>query len=141
MLTGIAVGGIALFLTVFLTYWLALHQGFDGTTAGTAAFTAWITGHILLAFVSRSTHDPLSLIGIFTNRVMLLWAAGAFLFLGLALSVPLIGQRVGISGISPGNFVIIALIAVIFMAGFEVNKIVHSLMGAPSENRNSPERT
>ncbi|MDD1699384.1 MAG: HAD-IC family P-type ATPase, partial [Methanoregula sp.] len=141
MLTGIALGGIALFMTVFLTYWLALHQGFDGTSAGTAAFSAWILGHILLAFVSRSTHDPLYRIGIFTNRVMVLWAAGAFLFLGLALSVPLIGQRVGISGITIGNFMMIALIAVVFMAGFEVNKIVHSLVGAQSGNSNSPERT
>jgi Ca2+-transporting ATPase len=141
MLTGIALGGVALFMTVFLTYWLALHQGFDGTSAGTAAFSAWITGHILLAFVSRSMHDPLYRIGIFTNRVMVLWAAGAFVFLGLALSVPLIGQRVGISGITIGNFMIIALIAVVFMAGFEVNKIVHSLRGAPSGNRNSKERT
>ncbi|MCX6684910.1 MAG: cation-transporting P-type ATPase [Methanoregula sp.] len=127
MLSGIAVGGIALFLTVFLTYWLALHQGFDGTTAATAAFSAWITGHILLAFVSRSTHDPLYRIGILTNRVMVLWAAGAFLFLGLALSVPLIGQRVGVSAITPGNFMIIVLIAVVFMAGFEISKIVRSL--------------
>ena len=127
MLTGIAVGAVALFMTVFLTYWLAVHQGFDGTTAGTAAFSAWIIGHILLAFVSRSMHDPLYRIGIFTNRVMVLWAAGAFVFLGLALSVPLIGQRVGVSGITPENFMVIVLIAVVFMAGFEVSKIVRSL--------------
>jgi predicted transporter len=48
------------------------------------------------------------------------------LFLGLALSVPLIGQRVGVSGITPGNFMIIAFIAVVFMAGFEVRKIAQS---------------
>jgi Ca2+-transporting ATPase len=139
MLTGITLGGFALFMTVFLTYWLAVHRGFDGTTAGTAAFTAWITGHILLAFVSRSAHDPLYRIGIFTNRVMVLWAAGAFVFLGLALSVPLIGQRVGVSGITLGNYVIIALIAVVFMAGFEINKIAHSLTGTQSGNRKSPD--
>ncbi len=140
MLMGIALGAIALFMTVFLTYWLAVHQGFDGTTAGTAAFSAWIIGHILLAFVSRSMHDPLYRIGIFTNRVMVLWAAGAFVFLGLALSVPLIGQRVGVSNITPENFMVIILIAVVFMAGFEVSRIMRSLTGAKPGNRNSTER-
>ena len=78
---------------------------------------------------------------------MVLWAAEAFFFLGLALFVPLIGQRVGISSITAGNFMIIALIAVIFMAGFEVNKIVYSLVGAqlgievPRNERNGIQRT
>jgi Ca2+-transporting ATPase len=122
MLTGIALGGLALFITVFLTYWLALNGMIPAASAQTAAFTAWILGHVLLAFVSRSARDPLYRIGLFTNRVMLAWAAAAFVFLTLALSFPRVGQKIGIASISAGSIAIIAGIAIVCMAGFEAAK-------------------
>jgi Ca2+-transporting ATPase len=124
MLTGIAMGGLALFVTVFLTYWLALNQNIPLAEARTAAFTAWILGHVLLAFVSRSAHDPLYRVGLFTNRVMLLWGAGAFTFLVLTLTVPIVGQQIGIVSMSAGNVVIIAGIAFVCMGGFEAARII-----------------
>lgn len=124
MLTGIALGGLALFVTVFFTYWLALYQNLPLVTAQTAAFSAWILGHVLLAYVSRSAHDPLYRIGLFTNRVMLVWAAGACAFLALVLNVPLAGQQIGIVPIGAGSVAIIAGIAVVCMAGFELVKIM-----------------
>jgi Ca2+-transporting ATPase len=127
MLTGIALGALALFATVFLSYWLAIGQGVPPAAARTSAFAAWMIGHILLAFFSRSAHDPLYRIGIFTNRVMILWAAGALAFLALALSVPLIGQYVGIMPITIGRIVTIAAVALVCMAGFEAGKVARSL--------------
>jgi Ca2+-transporting ATPase len=124
MLSGIALGGLALFITVFLTYWLALSRGLSLDIARTSAFTAWILGHVLLAFVSRSARDPLYRIGLFTNRVMLVWAVGAFAFLALVLTVPLAGQQIGIVSISAASIAIIAGIAIVCMAGFELVKIV-----------------
>jgi Ca2+-transporting ATPase len=124
MLTGIALGGLALFVTVFLTYWLAISRGVPLDTARTGAFTAWILGHVLLAYVSRSAHDPLYRIGLFTNRVMLLWAAGAFAFLILVLMVPLAGQKIGIVSISAGSIALIAGTAIVCMGGFELVKII-----------------
>jgi Ca2+-transporting ATPase len=124
MLTGIAWGSIALFVTVFLTYWLALSRNMPLATARTAAFTAWIVGHVLLAFVSRSAQDPLYRIGLFTNRVMLVWAAGAFAFLALTLTFPIIGQQIGIVPIGAGSVAIITGIAIMCMAGFELVKII-----------------
>jgi Ca2+-transporting ATPase len=127
MLTGIALGALALFATVFLSYWLAIGQGVPPAAARTSAFAAWMIGHILLAFFSRSAHDPLYRIGIFTNRVMILWAVGALAFLALALSVPLIGQYVGIMPITIGRIVTIAAVALVCMAGFEAGKVARSL--------------
>jgi Ca2+-transporting ATPase len=124
MLTGIALGGLALFVTVFFTYWIALYQNLSLVTAQTAAFTAWILGHVLLAYVSRSAQDPLYRIGLFTNRVMLLWAAGACAFLALVLTVPLAGQQIGIVPIGAGSIAAIAGIAVVCMTGFELVKIM-----------------
>ncbi len=122
MLTMVAVGGAALFITVFGSYWLALSRGMPLIVAQTSAFTAWILGHILLAFVSRSAHDSVFSIGIVSNRVMLLWGAGAFLFLALALSFPVVGQRIGVTSISAGAIAVIVAIAIACMAGVEVAK-------------------
>ena len=88
MVRGIALGGIALWVAVFVPYWYALVLGISPGIAQTAAFSAWMIGHILLAFFSRSAHDPLSRIGVFTNHVMVLWAAGALAFLAVLLGVP-----------------------------------------------------
>ena len=118
----VAVGGAALFITVFRSYWLALSRGMPLIVAQTSAFTAWILGHILLAFVSRSAHDSVFSIGIVSNRVMLLWGAGAFLFLALALSFPVVGQRIGVTSISAGAIAVIVAIAIACMAGVEVAK-------------------
>ena len=124
MLTGIALGGLALFVAVFFPYWLALYQNVPLVTAQTMAFTAWILGHVLLAYVSRSAQDPLYRIGLFTNRVMLVWAAGAFAFLTVVLTVPIAGQQIGIVPIGAGSVAIIAGIAIVCMAGFEAAKII-----------------
>lgn len=122
MLAGIALGGAALWVAVFITYWSALYLGIPLAAAQTAAFSSWMIGHILLAFFSRSAHDPLYRTGVFSNRVMVLWAGGASAFLALLLTVPAIGQRFGITPISAGTVLVIAGFTLACMAGFELAK-------------------
>jgi Ca2+-transporting ATPase len=122
MLAGIALGGAALWGAVFIPYWSALYLGVSSGAAQTAAFSSWMIGHILLAFFSRSAHDPLYRTGVFSNRVMVLWATGAIVFLALLLTVHAIGQRFGITPISAGTVLVIAGFALACMAGFEVAK-------------------
>ena len=86
-------------------------------------------GHILLAFFSRSAHDPLYHIGVFSNRVMVLWAAGAATFLAFLLGVPAIGQRFGITPITAGTILMITGFALVCMAGFELAKILKKVKG------------
>jgi Ca2+-transporting ATPase len=124
MVTGIMLGGTALWVAVFVPYWYALDLGAPLAVAQTAAFSAWMIGHILLAFFSRSVHDPLYRIGIFTNRVMVIWAAGALLFLALLLEVPAAGERFGLTQVPAGTVLMVAGFAFICMAGFELVKIV-----------------
>jgi Ca2+-transporting ATPase len=124
MMMGIALGGAALWLAVFIPYWAASSLGIPLVAAQTAAFSSWMIGHILLAFFSRSAHDPLYRIGVFSNRIMLLWAAGALVFLALLLGVPSFGARFGITPVSAASLLIIAGFALACMAGFELAKIV-----------------
>jgi len=124
MIAGIALGGVALWVAVFVPYWTSFSLGIPLAAAQTAAFSSWMIGHILLAFFSRSAHDPLYRIGVFSNRVMVVWAAGATAFLALLLGVPAIGQRFGITRITGETILLIAGFALVCMAGFELAKIM-----------------
>ncbi|HMA05269.1 MAG TPA: cation-transporting P-type ATPase [Methanomicrobiales archaeon] len=124
MVTGIAAGGIALFVAVFATYGFALraapHQ------AQTYAFSAWMIGHVLLALFSRSAHDPMYRIGPFSNRVLLLWMAGALGFLAAAILIPPLGQHLNVVPVTGAGIVSVAIFVFLCMAGFEVAKIVRA---------------
>src|SRR5512136_405027 len=124
MVTGIMLGGAALWIAVFVPYWYALDRGASPGVAQTAAFSAWMIGHILLAFFSRSAHDPLYRIGFFTNRVMVLWAAGALAFLAILLEVPAAGERFGLTQVPAGTILVVAGFAFLCMAGFDLVKII-----------------
>jgi Ca2+-transporting ATPase len=123
MITWIGAGGLALLVSVFVPYWYSLYRGESVAVAQTAAFSAWLIGHVLLAFVSRSSTDPLHRVGLFSNRVMLLWGAGAIVFLALALAVPAFGDRLGLTGIGSGWLGLVILIAVLCMGVYELVKV------------------
>jgi Ca2+-transporting ATPase len=84
----IAVSGLSQFAAVMIPYGYALLRGWPLAEARTLAFSAWIVGHVLLAFVSRSEKEPLASLGIFSNKVIDLWAVAAFAFLLAATQVP-----------------------------------------------------
>jgi len=127
MVAGIGTRGIALLVTVFVPYWLALQQGATLAAAQTVAFSAWLIGHILVAFITRSTADPLSRIGLFSNRVMLLWAAGAIAFLALCLTVPDAGGRLGLVPVGVGSIGLAVGLGLLFSIGFELAKAGRAL--------------
>jgi Ca2+-transporting ATPase len=134
MVTGIATGGIALWAAVFLPYWFSLHGSIPAAMAQTYAFSAWMLGHVLLALFSRSAHDPLSRIGLSSNRVLLIWMAGALGFLAAALLVPVVGEHLNVVAVTPGGIAAVAIFVFLCMAGFEVVKI-----GRAVRTRWSPE--
>jgi Ca2+-transporting ATPase len=132
MISGIALGGFALWVAVFIPYWVTLHGNIPLAMAQTYAFSAWMIGHVLLALFSRSTHDPLYRIGFFSNRVLLLWMAGALGFLAAALLVPAVGQHLNIVPVPPAGIAILTLFVFLCMAGFELAKIVQAGRDSPS---------
>lgn len=136
MVAGIGTRGLALLAIVFVPYWFALRQGAPLAAAQTVAFSAWLIGHVLVAFVTRSTTDPLSRIGLFSNRVMLLWGAGAITFLALALTVPAVGGRLGLTGIGSGYLGLVVGLGLLCTIGFELAK----LRGAGARRRSGAGR-
>jgi Ca2+-transporting ATPase len=108
----IAVSGLSLFATVMVPYGYALSQGWPQVKARTIAFSAWIIGHVLLAFVSRSEREPLSSLGPFSNRVIDAWAVCAFGFLILATQVTALHAPLRLERVSFGE------LGLIFAVGF-----------------------
>jgi Ca2+-transporting ATPase len=99
--------------------------------ARTYAFSAWMIGHVLLAFFSRSAHDPLYRIGLLTNRVLLAWTAGALGFLATAILVPPVGERLNVVPVTPAGAAMVVIFALLCMAGLELMKIARTSRGRP----------
>lgn len=124
MLKNIALSGGSLFAAVIIPYLYALWQQIPVTQAQTIAFSAWIIGHVILAFVSRSENEPLYSIGVFSNKIITLWAFCAFVFLLLSITVPSIGIPLKLSPISLNQLGLIFIVVLLTISWKEIIKII-----------------
>jgi Ca2+-transporting ATPase len=137
MIAGIGLSGLSLFAAVFGRYYLALSRGLPLEWVQTYAFTAWIMGHIFLAFVSRSDREPLVYLGPLANRAMDVWALAAFLFLGAILLTPL-GAFIKIAPIPASQILLIAGIAFIAIFWREAVKMLTYMSHAHHAKKQAP---
>jgi Ca2+-transporting ATPase len=129
MLRNIAVSGVSLFVAVMIPYGYALSKGWPHVEAQTIAFSAWIIGHILLAFVSRSEKEPLNSLGIFSNKAIDLWAVFAFVFLLLVTRVPALSTPLKLQPIPLGQLGLVFLTSFIVIFWREIPKLVSDKIG------------
>jgi Ca2+-transporting ATPase len=128
MLLGIVLSGLSLFAAVFGSFVLAIQQGMSLVQAQTSAFAAWMIGHIFLAFVSRSSREPLLSLGLFSNRVMDAWAVAAFAFLFVALLVPAVGERIRVAPLPVSwilGIVLICIVAIFWQEAWKIMRQDH----------------
>ncbi len=114
--------GLALFVTVLGAYLYSIHAGLGFRETQTFAFCAWIFGHIFLALISRSKTEPVFSRGIFTNKVIDVWAAVAVSFLFLTVFSPFLGARFNLVPIRLHQMLAIAVCAVIPIGALELKK-------------------
>jgi len=100
MIKGILVSGLSLFVAVSISYLYARFQNLSLIQTQTFAFSTWIIGHIILAFVSRSEREPLFSLGFLSNKIMNLWAVTAFTFLLIVIGMPAVGSHFKLSSMS-----------------------------------------
>jgi Ca2+-transporting ATPase len=98
-LTGILASALSLFVAVSFCYLTAYYRSGDLIYAQTIAFSAWIISHIMLAFVRRSEKEPLLKRGLFSNRVMVLWAISAVVLLLAVIYVPFLQGLVKVTAL------------------------------------------
>jgi magnesium-transporting ATPase (P-type) len=73
-------------------------------------------GHIFLAFNFRSKKEPLIRLGIFSNKIMILWAVVAIGTLLVGTSLPIVNLSLRVTNLSPVYWVLV--IGVAFVATF-----------------------
>lgn len=116
--------GIVLFVAVISVYFYARSHNFSFKETQTFAFSAWIFGHIVLAFISRSDKESIFSLGVFANKVINLWAVAAVAFLFLGIYIPFLNDRFNLTAIKFSQLMLVAL-AMIFIVGLlEIKKIL-----------------
>jgi Ca2+-transporting ATPase len=133
MIVDMAISAASLFVAVMLAYlyaWSQNPQNFDPVTLQAYAFSGWIMGHIILAFVMRSEKEPLYALGSLSNKIMDLWAVLAFAFLIAALAIPPVTSLLKLAPsthalpIAPEQFAIILGFAVVAIIWREIVKMI-----------------
>ncbi len=124
MVTGIFTNAFGLFAAVSAAYLLAWYGGATHVTAQTVAFSAWMIGHVLLAFNMRSEHQPILQLGLFSNRLMVLWALVTFAFIALATTIPFLQTYIKVTPLSTQEWGMIVALDVAGTFWIEVWKLL-----------------
>jgi Ca2+-transporting ATPase len=106
----ILINGILLFAAVMIVYFVAGWYGANPSAVQTYAFSAWIFGHIALAYVSRTERSSLRDIGFFSNRIINLWAVSAIAFLLAAIYLPALNAAIKLQQVPAPVILLIALV-------------------------------
>jgi Ca2+-transporting ATPase len=109
-----------------VSYFYASWQNLPVVETQTFAFSAWIMGHVILAFVSRSEREPLYSLGPFSNRVMDVWAVLAFSFLLLAVTLPSLGSQLKLSTLTAAQLGLIFVFSFVAIFWREIAKLLWS---------------
>ncbi len=110
-MTAIVVKGGLLFTAVMAAYGWSWLRGATTEEIQTAAFAAWMVGHVMLAFVSRCECESVLAIGPFGNYVIDLWALAAIMFLAVAIHTPVLQESLKLAPIPIGRLAGVAAMA------------------------------
>jgi P-type Ca2+ transporter type 2C len=99
MILSLFTSAAGLFAAVMVAYLTTWHSTQDLVQAQGIAFFTWMLGHVFLALNMRSEQQPLFQLGLFSNRLMVLWLVGTAAFVLLVAYVP--GLQAVFRGITP----------------------------------------
>ncbi len=119
---GASTGLFAAVSVVYLVTWYT--SGGDLVRAQTVAFVAWLLGHVLLAINLRSEREPLSRLGFFSNRLMILWAVAAIAFVLFATLVLGVQNLLKTTTLSGQDWLLVLIATVIGTFWIEMRKVI-----------------
>ncbi|MDD1711889.1 MAG: cation-transporting P-type ATPase [Methanoregulaceae archaeon] len=100
--------GTILFSAVIAVYFSALAAGFPLVLVQTSAIAAWIIGHIVLAYLSRSDARMIPETGVFSNPVINLWGLAALGTLLAGIYLPVLHAPLNMGMLPPEVLLLIA---------------------------------
>lgn len=122
MRLGILAGGLSLALAVVVPYLWAWWQGGSLAQAQTAAFAAWLVGHVVLAAHMRAERQPLLRTNPLANRPFLVWAGAAVALVAVGLSVPFLQARLHLAPLDPSTWAVVLASALLLPSWWEPYK-------------------
>jgi len=131
----ILAGGLSLAAAVLVPYLWVSSQGEDLVQAQTAAFVAWMLGHVVLAAHMRGEHQPMLRTDPFANRPFVIWLIASIALVGLGLQVPFLETRLHLAALAPSNWVVVVLSAALFPSWWEVWKWARRRAGISTASR------
>ncbi len=124
MVSSIFISALCLIAAVLFSYFWSIHSGAGVLKAQTIAFATWIVGHIFLAINMRSEREPIYKLGIFSNKIIIVWAVAAVGLLLLAANVPYLEAVLKTASLSAGEWGWILLVSFVATFWMEAKKIV-----------------
>ncbi len=124
VLADLGIKSLVLFALVSGVFVYTFSVGHDLAGAQTLAFTAWIIGHIVMAYVSRSDTESLVSTGLFTNPVMNLWGLAAVLFLLAGIYIPFVNHLVRLTALPFPSFLLVVALAGVVVLLLELKKLL-----------------
>jgi Ca2+-transporting ATPase len=122
MQVGIFGGGVSLAVAVLVAFFWTLAHGADLAAAQTAAFAAWLVGHLVLAAHMRTEREPLARVGLLGNRNFLIWTIAVLALLAIGITVPFVGERLHVARLPSTSWGIVVAAAIIFPSWWELAK-------------------
>jgi len=119
----ILIKGFVLFIAVTSVYLFARSQNLTLIQSQTFAFSAWIFGHMALAFISRSDKESVFSLGLFSNKVINLWSVSATIFLIIGIYLPYLKNTLNLYSINFSQLVLTAIIVLLIVSLLEFRKI------------------
>ena len=117
-------GAISLFAAVSVNYLFTWYQSQDLMLAQTVAFATWMLGHIFLALNFRSEKEPLSKLGLFSNKIMILWALVVLVTLLSGVYVGTLHSSLKLTSLNLWNWALVVGVSFVATFWIEVKKIL-----------------
>jgi len=122
MLTSIFISALSLSAAVSTCFLATYYWTNDIAHAQTVAFATWILTHIFLAFNLRSEKQPLLSLGVFSNKVMVVWAIVATTTLLLGTIVPAFQSVMKTSSLTLFDWALVIIAAFVATSWMEAEK-------------------
>jgi Ca2+-transporting ATPase len=124
MLTMLFLGAGSLFVAVSACFLFTWYSTGDLVLSQTVAFGTWMVGHIFLALNYRSEKESLLHIGLFSNKVMIIWGLVVALTLFFGTNLSFVHDMLKITSLSLENWILILAVSVIATFWMELRKLL-----------------
>ncbi len=124
MISSIFMSAAGLLAAVAGAYLITWYNSGNLAQAQTVAFVTWLLGHVLLALNMRSEQENLFRLGLFSNKLMLIWGGAAVLFLLVATFLPFAQSALKTTNLSLNEWLLSVAAALLGTFWLEVRKLL-----------------